>query len=162
MYKNVYTEFQGDYMSELSDYLNTLEWRLENLKKEILDHQESIQSIYEQINIKQEQIKNITQLLAAEGITFNDPELAKITDMPIADLAYEFLKNDQDQKPYHYSVITKNLLSQGALIPGKNPAANLLTHISRDDRFVRTASGTYGLVEHGHKPAPKSKRKRKR
>ena len=149
-------------MLEREHYLETLKLRLSQLKEEIIDGQNEIQKRFKKIETKQKQIKNITQLLAAEGMQLDDPELASITDAPIADLAYEFLKGDKTHKPYHYSDIAKKLMSQGVLIPGKNPSANLLTHISRDGRFTRTASGTYGLKEDGHLPATKTKRRRKR
>jgi len=149
-------------MSDREKYLETLKWRLSQLKEEIVEHQNKIQEIFRQVEIEQEQIKSITQLLATEGMLIDDPDLAAMTDAPIADLAFKFLQNDPDHKPAHYSKITKNIMAQGILIPGKNPAANLLTHISRDDRFVRTSSGTYGLKEHGHRPATKSRRRKKR
>lgn len=149
-------------MSEREMYIETLKWRLSELKEEIMVHQKNIRELFKQVESKQEQIKSITQLLAAEDLLIDDSDLAELVDASIEDLTYELLRSDPDRKPYHYKVITKNLLSQGVLIPGKDPAANLLSHISRDERFVRTASGTYGLVEDGHKPAPKRKSKRKR
>ncbi len=148
-------------MPDRENYIENLKWRLSQLKEEIVARQNEIQDLFKQIEVDQEQIKNITHLLAAEGMQLNDPDLAAITEAPIADLAYEFLKKDPDHKPYHYSEIAKGIMSQGVLIPGKNPSANLLTHISRDDRFIRTSSGMYGLVEDGHKPSPKSKRRKK-
>ncbi|NMC58668.1 MAG: hypothetical protein GYA51_04670, partial [Candidatus Methanofastidiosa archaeon] len=54
--------------------------------------------------------------------------------------------------------IFKNISSKGILIPGKNPAANLLTQISRDNRFARVSPGTYGLKEWGIQPTLKNKK----
>lgn len=51
-------------------------------------------------------------------------------------------------RPLHYRVIAEELSKRGMYLPGKNPAATLLTKMTRDDRFARTKSrGTYGLKD---------------
>jgi DNA gyrase/topoisomerase IV subunit A len=150
-------------MSETNAYIDSLKWKLEQIKKEIAEHQEEIQRLFKIIEDEQEQGKHIRQLLASEGEQLQDSELANLAYVEIAESAYQYLNSLEDQKPLHYTEIAKTVMSQGILISGKNPAANLLSHISRDDRFIRTAPGTYGLKSWGLKPAPhRKKRLRKR
>ena len=61
------------------------------------------------------------------------------------DGAYELLCNAG--KPMHYREIAETLTDGGIHLPGKNPAATLLTKMSRDARFGRSPRrGTYGLA----------------
>jgi hypothetical protein len=49
-------------------------------------------------------------------------------------------------QPMHYKVIAAKLQQRNTYIPGKNPAATLLSRMSRDTRFKRTRKrGTYAL-----------------
>jgi hypothetical protein len=77
-------------------------------------------------------------------------------------LAYELLSKLESKESQHYRELYKIFVSKGIPISGKDPAANLLTHISRDDRFVRVAPGTYGLKEWGVEPAKKKTSRKKR
>lgn len=62
--------------------------------------------------------------------------------------------------PLHISEIREALVTQGVPIPGRGDDANIIIRLSRvEDRFTRTARGTYGLAEWGI-PAVKSKRRK--
>jgi hypothetical protein len=59
--------------------------------------------------------------------------------------------------PLHISDIRERLMAQGVPIPGRGDDANIIVRLRRfEDRFTRTARGTYGLAEWGI-PALKSK-----
>ena len=65
--------------------------------------------------------------------------------------------------PMHVSKIENELRERKIPIPGKGTVANLITRIRRaNGRFVRVASGTYGLSEWNLKPMPSKKKARKR
>jgi hypothetical protein len=66
-------------------------------------------------------------------------------------------------EPLHISKIRETLVAQGVPIPGRGDDANIIVRLRRfEDRFTRTARGTYGLAEWGI-PALRSKtRKRPR
>jgi hypothetical protein len=56
-------------------------------------------------------------------------------------------------KPLHISNIQEALVAQGVPIPGRGDEANIIVRLRRfEDRFTRTARGTYGLTE-WHIPA---------
>lgn len=151
-------------MTSKETYIESLKWRLKSLNQEIAKLQHDIQELFNEVDVKQGQAQNLALLLKAEGLSSNDPSLANLSDLAIADVAYEILISKDGKAAVHYQDITGEVLARGIRIPGKNPASNLLSHINRDKRFVRTARGTYALKEWGLKemPARKSKRARKK
>ncbi len=146
-------------MPTKQEYIENLGWRLDDLKREIIKTQKRIQVLFREVELKQEQAQHLMMLLKLDGIDINDPELASLTDVAISDVVYDLLDNGEKQSPIHYNEITKIIMSKGILIPGKNPSSNLLSHINRDDRFARTAPGTYGLKKWGLKETSPRKRK---
>lgn len=149
-------------MSTQEEYIRSLQWRLDSIKDEIATIQNRIRELFREVENKQQQAQNIIMLLALEGSNIDDPELASLTNVAIPDLAYDYLLSQGTKKSMHYNELTQVLKFKGVLIPGKNPAANLLAHISRDERFVRTAPGTYGLKEWGLSEMPPSRKKKSR
>lgn len=66
-------------------------------------------------------------------------------------------------KPLHVSSIRAELLTQGVAIPGRGDDANIIVRLRRnEDRFTRTARGTYALAEWGIAPLKSKTRKRRR
>jgi hypothetical protein len=59
------------------------------------------------------------------------------------DVAFQIL---QGHGPLYYSSILDRLLEQGVRVPGRNPGANLIAHMSRDRRFQRVGRGTYAIA----------------
>ena len=149
-------------MATKDEYIEGLKWRLDEIKIEILDLQKAIKKLFNEVEIRQEQVQHIVLLLKTEGIDIDDPELASLTDTAITDNVYDFLIKENKKIPLHYNDLTKAIMAKGILIPGKNPASNLLSHINRDDRFIRTAPGTYGLKEWGIQEMTQKKRKSKK
>ena len=98
---------------------------------------------------------NSNQNMAGENKTDYMTVTAKITDA-----AYDLLT--EVHKPLHYKDIFNKLQERGLYIPGRNPAATLLSRMSRDNRFKRTIKrGTYALSSWRVRSV-KSKRKRKK
>jgi hypothetical protein len=51
-------------------------------------------------------------------------------------------------EPLHISTIREALLKKGVPVPGRGDEANIIVRLRRlNDRFTRTARGTYGLAE---------------
>ena len=48
--------------------------------------------------------------------------------------------------PLHYEALLTRVTQLGAAVPGRNPGANLVAHISRDKRFKRVSRGTYAAA----------------
>ena len=146
------------------EFTEVLSIRLTEIKREISELQNTIGSLFEQIETKQDQAQHIIHLLAAEGYSLNDQDLVTLGQFQVADVANELLDKSSDQVVVHYRALTETLQAEGILIPGKDPAANLLSHISRDERFVRVAPGTYGLKKWGleqHKTKSRTRKRRK-
>jgi len=61
----------------------------------------------------------------------------------ITDSALSLLQ--ESHQPMHYKDIASTLKARGLQISGIDPAATLLSRISRDERFKRVKRGTYGL-----------------
>jgi HB1, ASXL, restriction endonuclease HTH domain len=102
---------------------------------------------------KEGQLRNLDDLLALET---GDQEARQDTDAPaqraqsaktqrFTDAAVEILT--ERGKPVHYLELTKLIGERGVYVPGKEPGANLIAHMLRDERFTRApARGTYGLA----------------
>jgi hypothetical protein len=143
-------------------YITVLRGRLDDIRDGIEERKKRVRTLLEEIASQEKQVGHILQLLEAEG---EPPDLVEVQDLQplsVADMAYEVLSRREDQEPIHYSQLAEEIMSEGKLIPGQNPAANLIAHLGRDGRFVRTGRGTYGLAEWGLKVAPSRKRRRSR
>jgi hypothetical protein len=69
---------------------------------------------------------------------------AIVAGSSITDAAFNLL--EELHQPMHYKGIAAQLQERNAYIPGKNPAATLLTRMSRDNRFKHTKKrGMYVL-----------------
>jgi len=141
------------------EYIEGIKWRYNSIKNEIADLQNKIQELFVEVERKQTQVQNLINLLKSEGEGIDTSERGALSSGAIAEIVYQFMVEENSRQPMHYTDITQKIMSQGILIPGKNPASNLLSNINRDTRFVRTAPGTYGLAEWGLKPVQSKKRK---
>ena len=52
----------------------------------------------------------------------------------------------QESGPLHYRKIYEKVADAGITIPGKDPAATLLSRFSRDPRVERVSAGTYRII----------------
>jgi hypothetical protein len=149
-------------VGENNTYITALRERLDSLRDGIERRKKRVRTLLEEIASQEEQVGHILQLLTAEGVSPDSVEVQGLQPLSVADMAYEVLSRREDQEPAHYRQLAGEIMSEGKLIPGKNPAANLIAHLGRDDRFVRTGRGIYGLAEWGLKAAPSRKRRRSR
>lgn len=65
-------------------------------------------------------------------------------------------------RPLHISELMRLLRDRSVTIPGAGTQANLITHLRRDARLVRTSRGMYGLSDWGIESMKPSRRVRKR
>lgn len=105
------------------------------------------------IAAKEGQLRNLDDLLAIEaGATdgwANDGSPARVAptkSQRFTDAAAEILA--ETGAPIHYVELTRRLGERGVYVPGKDPGANLIAHMLRDQRFSRVQGrGMYGLAE---------------
>ena len=143
------------------EYIEMLEGKLQEVTSEINELQEKVRGLYADISIRQEQAQSSLQLLQFEGHKVEGVDTEDVGQLNLSDLVFVYLEDLGKEKPVHYRELANELLSRGTVITGKDPAANLLSHINRDERFVRTAPGTYGLEKWGLEPM-KTRRRSKR
>lgn len=75
---------------------------------------------------------------------FESPEPVDSIKVSITDAAFHLLEDLR--QPMHYKDITARLQKRNVYIHGKDPAATLLTRMTRDNRFRRTRKrGMYAL-----------------
>ena len=63
-------------------------------------------------------------------------------DRHFLDVAYDILAEEGE---VYYEDLVGKLSDAGAVVPGRNPGANLIAHMSRDKRFRRVRRGTYAI-----------------
>ncbi|MCP3681859.1 MAG: hypothetical protein GY861_04140 [bacterium] len=144
-----------------NDHIETLiRWK-EQLEKEHIVLRNRYSEIAEELSKKDAQLKNVVSLLESEGWMENGrlPSLAG-GENSVGDAACAVLL--ELGHPVYYKEIANTLMSNGVFIPGKDPAANLLAHINRDERFSRVGRGIYALDEWGLQKESRSKSKRSR
>jgi hypothetical protein len=142
-------------------YKESLIRKLDVLRDEIKENERKVQLIFAEIDSKQKQAEHIIELLKIEGLDPNIDDLQDFGNISLADIAFNHLERSNNPSPIHYKQLAKEILSSGKPISGKNPEANLLSHISRDDRFDWISPGTYALKKWGIQPL-KSRPRRKR
>ena len=127
------------------------EWK-QTLLQEITDLKTQLTPLEMKIKVKQEKLAAIDKLLNLEihpieaiSISKNDLNTAVVSKRKTSDIAYEVLKNTGI--PMYYKDLCEAILQAGFEIRGKDPATNLIAHISIDPRFKRVKRGTYALKE---------------
>jgi len=76
------------------------------------------------------------QETTAESTSSDEQSVAlEVRNLSVTEAAFAILQ--KKHQPLHYREITKMLQDKGIHIPGKNPAATLLSRMSRDKRFRR-------------------------
>lgn len=147
-------------MDARDTYVDALRQRLVELKATLDRERLQVRKLLGEIGDKERQIGHIVELLAAERVTIEGEGFQGVQPMSVSDMAYAVLSRQKERRPIHYRDLEHFIMAEGRLIPGKNPAANLISHLVRDDRFVRTGRGVYGLTEWGLEPAKKRSSRR--
>lgn len=142
------------------EYVEVLLGRLSELRNTISSLEGQVRELFEEIQAKQGQADHIIKLLEIEGVSLDAALVNGVQKAAVADKAYEKLKSLKDVAPIHYRELARAVMTDGTVIPGKDPAANLLAHISRDTRFVRLKRGMYGLSEWGNSPEARKRHRR--
>lgn len=144
-------------------YVDTLNEKRQAVWDELEQMRAEQKRLAERVGIKEAQLRNLDELLAMEGA---GPAVATLdghrSAISFLDRAAEVLSNTR--AGLHYRELVELLKADGVNVPGQDPGANLIAHLTRDARFVRVGRGTYGL-RNVHKGAtagkPSTRRRRK-
>ena len=127
-----------------------------DLECELVSIEERLAPLQDELQRKRSQLEALERLIQIEaGIAPRD-SVSPARGTAIADCAFEVLT--ERKEPLHYQQLVEVLQSKGVAIPGRQPGTNLIAHLSRDARFARVGSGTYGLSDWGMKTMPKRRR----
>lgn len=133
-------------------YLEVLANKRVEVLSQIDDLRSTIADLSGKLAIKEGQLRNLDDLLGLEGATQpsvvkNGPSARALgpNSQRFTDAAVVLLTDAGH--PVHYQALAKDLADRGVYVPGKDPGANLIAHMLRDPRFVRTQGrGMYGLA----------------
>ena len=127
------------------------EWK-EILQREIKDLRAQLAPLETELKVREEKLAAIDRLLnlethPIEAISGTGNSSASIgsNNKKLSDVAYEVLKSAT--APMYYKDLCQAIAQTGFQIGGKDPATNLIAHISKDPRFERVRRGTYALTE---------------
>ena len=128
------------------DYVDTLSAKRKLVAEELESVRGEVRRITELIGLKEAQLRNLDDLLALEGRA--SPAAPSPADRDAVggtflDVAADIVRGSGSG--VYYRDLLKALSDRGVAVPGQDPAANLIAHLTRDERFVRTGRGTYGL-----------------
>jgi hypothetical protein len=140
-------------------------------RSEVLDELETLRDqsveLASKIAVKESQLRNLDDLLALENGSATTPNprermspAEKKSSSSLTDQAAQAL--EEAGKPTHYKQLLGLLASKDVYVPGKDPGANLIAHITRDERFTRVGRGLYALSNWPSvRSAPRQKTKRR-
>ncbi len=106
------------------------------------------------LSAKESQLRNLDDLLTLEaggldGLEVQDTSQSRgapLKSQRFTDAAVAILM--EHGAPIHYQELAGALNDRGVYVPGKDPGANLIAHMLRDDRFARgPGRGMYGLSQ---------------
>jgi hypothetical protein len=142
------------------DKLQTLlSWK-QDIETALLQLRQKQKETAEAILRSESQLRNINELLQAEGYSVGERVASQeASTASVAEAAYELIK--EIGHPVHYREISERLSQSGTMVPGQNPEANLLSYLVRDRRFQWIARGTYALAEWKMRSKPRKRRARK-
>lgn len=155
----------------LSTWQEALTRQAEDLRAEIRIKQGDLADIEESLSLVSKLIEVQTraqqglsgansEAIAASRRTSSD-EGAGPTTGNLEDAVEEILRAAGE--PLHISAIREELVTKGVPIPGRGDDANIIVRLRRfQERFTRTARGTYGLAEWGIPALASKKHKRRR
>jgi len=123
--------------AEVSDIKILRDW-CSRLEAEIQQHTNQINEAQQHFAMAKSKLDRLNAFLDV----IDEPQC--VEKIPIADTAAAIL--DRLKMPAHYKDLAAMFRHDGITLPGINPAANLLTNITRDDRFVRIKRGIYALA----------------
>lgn len=145
------------------EYILQLEWKLNQLKIDILKTKAEIDERNTVLVSKQEHVENLLKLLEVEGVQIDRTSLDGIIPVSLAEIVLKVLKDNG--QPMSYKDIAATVAATGHKVPGQNPPATIVALLHRKkEMFTRRGSGIWGLVEWGidtPKKASKGKRKRR-
>ncbi len=149
-----------------TEYVSTLEKKRAEVLSQIEDLRREAADITGRLSLKESQLRNLDDLLALE-----DGRVRKSTEFEIGPVKEKRSASFTDQaaevleevgKPIHYRELVALLAERKVYVPGKDPGANLIAHLTRDSRFARVGRGMYGLEGWPSVRAAASKRPRKK
>lgn len=159
------------------DIKQALMMRRESLDKEVQELDSVISRLQEEYTGKletlqskkkplEEALRHVEALLQFEGLYLDGNPTSAMTNSAVSlntrssatDAAFQLLT--EIHQPLHYKDIALKLQERNIYIPGKDPAATLLSRINRDSRFKRAKKrGTYALASWRLRDTKKKRRK---
>lgn len=131
-------------------YVDVLTAKRSEVVRELEDLRRQSSEIAARVATREAQLRNLDELLAMESAARQTSvDLEPAASGPtrhFLDKVYEVI--DAAGQPIHYRALAQRLADDGIYVPGQDPAANLLTQMTRDGRFARAGGrGLYGLAE---------------
>jgi hypothetical protein len=131
-------------------YVDILSQKRRDVLREIEDLRGQVAELAARISTRENQLRNLDDLLAIEapssGSDEKDVAATVVATGHFLDRAHAALA--AAGQPLHYRVLTQRVVDAGGYVPGKDPAANLLTQMTRDPRFARAnGRGVYALAD---------------
>jgi len=136
-------------LAELTKQINEMDASISKVQKEYTLRLEQLQAQKKPLEDALQHVQALLQfedpykkVVPISGIYGPTPSIIKTSS--ITDAVLNLL--EEQHQPMHYRDIAAKLQERNTYIPGKNPAATLLTRMSRDNRFKHTKKrGMYVL-----------------
>lgn len=126
------------------DYVGSLRAKRSEIWAQLEQLRQSRRELDERIAVRESQLRNIDELLALEGEGNGQRTNGPVSPAHFMDAAVDELQNAR--AGLHHKQILQRIIARGVNVPGRDPSANLIAHMSRDPRVVRVGRGTYAIA----------------
>jgi hypothetical protein len=129
----------------MQDFVKTVQQESDQVASELQKVLANLEPLLQERRLLEERAKALETVISTyEAGQNGSPPLPALSLEPqgrhFLDVAHDILNKGG---PLYYETLLAKLGEMGIRIPGRNPGANLIAHMSRDTRFTRTGRGTY-------------------
>ena len=141
-------------------YVTVLEHKRAEVARDLESLRQEVTRLSGEVAVREAQLRNLDDLLSFErGGALPEAADDRTAKGHFLDAAFQLVSGTPEG--LHYRDLLDQMTALGVRVPGQDPAANLIAHLTRDERFVRTARGTYG-AKGTHREATATRRRRAR
>ena len=128
----------------MQDFVKSVQQESDQVAAELRQVLEQLEPLAEQRRKLEERARALKSVMSTyqPGAHAGAESAARLDGRHFLDTAYDILAAEGQ---LYYEDLLARLNQAGAIVPGRNPGANLIAHMGRDQRFRRVGRGTYAV-----------------
>src|SRR5919108_1677009 len=124
----------------MEDFMKVVQRESDQVANELQKILSELEPLIEERRRLEERARALESVMSTyQGGRRGPPTGTQPLERHFLDVAFEILKREGQ---LYYEDLVARLAEAGVTVPGRNPGANLIAHMSRDKRFKRVGRGT--------------------